>query len=139
LAVNNPPEIIYESDRRFEVVTYGVGHRGLVLRTIPEPGQHSRIEVWFKPASAVCLEPWLEGIQITRGAADTSACRKVIGRPIRAGEELFSVRSGEGLGWVLAGSVHGREDHQDAYAPPLFDGWGLKPGERDLFSVTANA
>lgn len=137
--MNDHPEVIYESTRRFEVVTWGVGHRGLVLRTIPEARQHSRIEVWFKPAEAVCLQPWLEGIQITRGAADMSACRKAIGRPIEPGEELFSVRSGEGVGWVLAGGVHGREDDRDANAPPIFDGWGLKPGERSLFSVTVNA
>ena len=137
--MNARPDVIYEVDRRFEVVTWGVGHRGLVLRTVPEAGQHSRIEVWFKPAYAVCLGPWLEGIQITRGTADTPACLKVIGRPIEAWEELFRVRSGEGVGWVLAGSVNGREDHEDADAPPIFDGWKLKPGERSLFSVPANS
>ena len=137
--MNDHPEVIYESDRQFEVVTWGVGHRGLVLRTIPDARQRSRIEVWFKPAYAVCLQPWLEGIQISRGAADTPACRKATGRPIKAGEELFSVRSGEGVGWVLAGGVHGRQDDRDAGAPPIFDGWGLKPGERSLFSVTVDA
>ena len=89
---------------------------------------------WAYP---VCLKPSLVGIQIARGPADPSARQEVIGRRINVWEELFSVRSGEGLGWVLAGSVHGREDHQDRAAPPIFDGRGLKPGERDLLSVLA--
>lgn len=139
--MNSHPETVYACDRRFEVVTWGVGHRGLVLRSIPEVRHHSRIEVWFKPAYAVCLEPWLEGIQITRGAADASACRKLIGRPIEAWEELFSVRSGDGLGWVLAGGVHGREHSRsmEEVPQPTFDhmwDWGSKPGIRQLFSVS---
>jgi hypothetical protein len=92
----------------------------------------------------VCLHSELQGIQITRGATDTPTDRAVLWRPIEPGEELFTVRSGEGLGWVLARGVHGREGYRDFHAPSMWQasnglyGRVLEPGERSLFSITVN-
>jgi hypothetical protein len=97
--------------------------------------------VWFKPAYAVCLQSWLEdGIRIERSSrsvglsADVGA---VLGRSAKSEELLFAIHSGESVGWVLAGSVHGRADERTAYEPRIFDGTGPKPGVRDLFSIKA--
>jgi hypothetical protein len=135
VVMSSRPEIIYESARRFEVWTWGPGHRGLILRSNPAGGQRRRIEVWFKPGYAVCLQSALQGIQIIRAEANAPIDGALLGRPIELWEELFTVRSGESVGWVLAGGVHGREDDQDHHAPSMFDGSGLKPSERSLFST----
>ena len=37
---------IFFSQRRFEVVTWGVGHRGLLLRTL-HIDHEPRIDIWF--------------------------------------------------------------------------------------------
>jgi hypothetical protein len=135
VVVGNRPGIIYESPRRFEVQAWGTGHCGLVLRSNPEGGQRSRIEVWFKPAYAVCLPSVLLGMQIASGAANELTIRTVLGKPIEPWEELFTVRSGESTGWVLAGGLHGREDYRDSEATSMFDGEDPKPGECSLFSI----
>ncbi len=138
VVMGSGPEIIYESARHFEVWTWGAGHRGLTLLSYPASGQRSRIEVWFKPAYAASLQSRFEGIRIIRAAADASVCLAVLGRPVRPWEELLTVRSGESLGWVLAGAVHGREydhDENDHSGPSRLGTWEPKPGERRLFST----
>jgi hypothetical protein len=136
--MSSSPEIIYESARPFEVWTWGAGHRGLILLSHPAGGQRSRIEVWFKPGYAASLPSHLRGLQIIRAAADASAHLAVLGRPTSPDEELFTVRSGESLGWVVAGAVHGREydhDKNDHSGPSSLGTWEPKPGERRLFST----
>jgi hypothetical protein len=138
MVMRSGPEIIYESSRHFEVWTWGAGHRGLTLLSHPASGQRSRIEAWFKPAYAASLRSYLEGIQIIRDSAGASAYLAVLGRPIKPWEELFTVRSGKSLGWVIAGGVHGREydhDEQDHSGPASLGTWEPKPGERRLFSA----
>jgi hypothetical protein len=63
--------------------------------------------------------------------------RLVLGRSAKSYELLFNVHSGEIVGWVLAGSVHGRADERASHEPRIFDGTGPKPGVRDLLSITA--
>ncbi|WP_344650116.1 hypothetical protein [Cryptosporangium japonicum] len=121
--------VIYRSPRRFEVVGWGVGHHGLLLRSHPAPGRGGRVEIWFKPAAAACLATELAGLEITVGRPETA--RPVVGET-RPGETVYEVRSGRRPGWVLAGSTHGREGDENA-SLPLFDGWGLRPGVRELF------
>jgi hypothetical protein len=134
-------EVIYESARRFEVWDFGVGHRGLLLRSNPTSDELERIEVWFKPAYAVCLQSRLEdGIRIERSTASvdlSSDVDAVLGRSAGLDELLFTVRSGKSIGWVLAGSVHGRADEREFDEPRIFNGTGPKPGVRDLFSIKA--
>ncbi len=128
-------DTIYESTRRFEVWTWGVGHRGLLLRSNPAAGAPTRIELWFKPAYAVSLPSWLDDIQISR-TSDSARKRatEVLGRTLADYEDLFVVRSRQGFGWVVAGGVHGREDDNEYDAPTMFDGWEAGPDVRTLFS-----
>lgn len=128
--------MIYESPRTFEVWGWGVGHRGLLLRSNPTAEAASRIELWFKPAYAVSLPSWLEGIQISRAGnpPQERTITGVLGRGIESWEDLFIVRSGQGHGWVLAGGVHGREDDHEFDEPTMFDGWEPRRDVRTLFS-----
>lgn len=127
-------ELIYESRRRFEVSVWGVGHRGLILRSNPASDATSRIEVWFKPAYAVSLPSWLDGVHISRVGTPPTQTIEVLGRPVESGEDIFIVRSGQVAGWVVAGGVHGREDDHEFHEPTMFDGWEARPDVRELFS-----
>ena len=128
-------DLIYESPRKFEVWGWGVGHRGLLLRSNPTPGATSRIEVWFKPAYAASLPSWLEGIQIGRTSdPPPEQAIEVLGRSVENWEDVFIVRSRQGVGWVVAGGVHGREDDHEYHEPTMFDGWEPRADVRTLFS-----
>jgi hypothetical protein len=136
--VSDGPGVVFASDRTFEVWTWGAGHRGLVLRSIPGDGGLGRVEIWFKPAFAACLPAYLPGIVISAVDGDPgNECIAVLGRQAEPWEHLFSIGGGT-EGWVLAGGVHGRQDDHDGDELPLFDGWGLKPGQRSLFSLVPN-
>lgn len=127
-------ELIYESRRRFEVSDWGVGHRGLILRSNPSSGATSRIEVWFKPAYAVSLPSSLDGIHISRVGTPPTRAIEVLGRTVESGEDSFTVRSRQVAGWVVAGGVHGREGDREFHEPTMFDGWEARPDVRELFS-----
>jgi hypothetical protein len=129
--------MIYTSARYFEVLTWRAGHGGLVLRSNPTDESLRRIEVWFKPAYALCLGSNLDGIEIAiANEAESLRVTKTLNRSLDTGETIYIIRSGTHLGWVVAGGVHGRDDELSYGDPPMFDGWQLKPGERQLFSMT---
>lgn len=134
--MRNSDAAIYRSSRRFEVWTWGVGHRGLPLRTLWSQEDQHRVEVWFKPAYAVRMPALLEGMEITKADADVpDDVLTLLGRNLEAWEALFTVRTEGGTGWVVAGGVHGREARRKPDEPSMFDGWPAKADERDLFSA----
>jgi hypothetical protein len=132
---------IYSSDRRFEVWGWGVGHRGLLLRSNPPSDGQPRIEVLFKPAYAVGLSVLLDGVQITESGSDAlpDEVRMVHGGDLREWEHLYRIVSGTGSGWVIGGSVSGRQDHEKDFAPTMFDGWAPREGVVELFSRYGSA
>lgn len=116
---------------------WGVGHGGLLLRSNPTPDKSRRIEVLFKPGHAACLPAWLDGIAILH--ADEAATRawsaQGHGLVLGSNQNLFLVRCGSVRGWVVGGSVNGREDDGDSHAPTSFTGWPPGPGVDELFST----
>jgi hypothetical protein len=126
---------IYESGRRFEVWRWAVGHTGLLLRSNPTPEQPTRIEVIFKPADAVCLPVLLPNLRIeaVEAAALPASLLTTLHRPLKPWEHAYAVTAGEAQGWVVGGTVAGREDDQDYAAPTMFDGWAPGEGVRTLF------
>jgi hypothetical protein len=96
---------IFFSERYFEVVTWGVGHRGLLLRSL-HIDHEPRIEIWFKPAYAVCLSSTLDGVHITtrRDPDRLARVEHQLGRELIHTEHLYEVvtRAAPGLGrcWV---------------------------------------
>lgn len=129
---------IYYSERRFEVVTWGVGHRGLLLRSLREPSELPLIEIWFKPAYAVCLSSLLEGVHLTtpRDAESLAGVEQQLGRRLNAWEHLYRVVTQVGPpGWVVAGSAAGRQHHQAHDVGEPADSWGPQEGLEELFRV----
>jgi hypothetical protein len=110
----------FKSDRRFEVWRWGVGHRGLLLRTIPAPEQR-RVEVWIKPASAALMPSSLDGLSIEPATPEQAREWTAQGHGVtaRADANLYIVRSGSFSGWILGGSLNTRED--DGAEPSPWD------------------
>jgi len=131
-----PEVILYESPRRFEVCGWGVGHRGLLLRSNRSEHFPSRIEVLFKPAYTVCLASSLaNGLTIREaGAESPGPWQAFVHSDQIPGCRLYEVRSGDDVGWGLGGSVNGRQDEGDFDDPTMFTGWEAAPGVTDLFS-----
>lgn len=126
---------IYASQRMFEVWRWGVGHAGLLLRGNPAEGFPTRIEIIFKPAYAVCLPSVLRTLLIQDKPEDVllATAQVALGRPLTDWEHLYKVDSGDAHGWVVGGTVAGREDDQGYEAPTMFDGWAPRAGVRTLF------
>jgi hypothetical protein len=132
---------IFETPRRFEVVTWRPGHGGLLLRTRPvEPlapdEPFDRIEVWFKPADVVCLPVHLDGLTVDDADSEAEAkVATVLGRDLNPWENVYVIDSNSGpAGWVVGGSVNGRADVQPFDAPTMFDGWSSRAGVTELFT-----
>jgi hypothetical protein len=132
---------IFETSRRFEVVTWGPGHRGLLLRSTPTEVvapdvPFDRIEVWFKPAEVVCLPVHFDGLVIDDADRETQAdIAQILGRDLDPWENAYVVGTSSGAaGWVVGGSVNGRSDIQTFDAPTMFDGWAAHHGVTELFS-----
>jgi len=127
---------IFFSERSFEVVTLGVGHRGLLLRSVHIDNE-PRVEIWFKPVEALCLSTLLDGVHITtpRDPDRLPEAEKHMRRKLRDHERLYAVVTQTRRGWVVGGSVSGRQDQRGVGAPTMFDGWEAREGVEELFSV----
>ena len=113
-----------------------MGHRGLLLRSNPSDDGPGRIEILFKPAYVVCLASSLaNGLTIREAdAAAPGPWRAFAQADAVPGCQLYEVRSGDDVGWVLGGSVNGRQDEGNFDDPTMFTGWEAAPGVTDLFS-----
>ena len=135
--VNNHKVPIYFSERRFEVLTWGAGHQGLLLRSLISDRDPLRVEICFKPAYAVCLASALDGLWVTeqRDGANKGAVEREMGRGLNAWEHMYEVVTPIARGWVVGGSVSGRQDRRWYDDPTMFDGWEPREGVEELFSV----
>lgn len=128
---------IFASQRTFEVWQWGVGHTGLLLRSIPGKTGEPRIEVIFKPAYFVCLPTWLTSLDIVAQTDDDvieTACQ-VLGRELGNEENVFGVTCREATGWVVAGTTAGRQGPENGTRDPMFDGWAADGDVIDLFTT----
>jgi hypothetical protein len=124
------------SVRAFEVATWGAGHRGLLLRSSLRGDHEPLIEIWFKPAYAVCLGSSLKGIHLTTPQDPDSRARveHQIGRSLEDWERLYQVATKVGPpGWVVAGSVSGRQHHRVSEAGEPAMSWEPQEGVEQLF------
>ena len=127
--MNEP--VIYQSARRFTVSRWAQGHTGLVLLSVPRVGDTTRVEVLFKPAYAVVLPDYIDGLTIRR--CGWEAVPAGLHREQRYAQP-FQLETENASGLVVAGGVHGRQDQGDYADPTMFDGWEPRDGVTDLFS-----
>jgi hypothetical protein len=131
---------IFETSRRFEVVTWGPGHRGLLLRSRPTEVvvpdvPFDRIEVWFKPADVVCLPVHLDGLVVDDADRETQAAiAQVLGRDLDPWQNAYVVGTalGRPAGWSAAASTAAR------ISRPLMPRRCLTAGRRVLGSPSSS-
>jgi len=125
--------VIFESKRRFQVWNWTVSHSQLLLRSNPVLDGDTRIELLFKPVLAVCVPQVIDGIRVA--VADRHAgAATLLGSAVPSRGAVFTL--GEGL-FVVAGSIHGRQDHLDFSAQTMFTGWAPADSVTELFSYVA--
>jgi hypothetical protein len=93
----------YESDRRFQVWRYQVGHSQLLLRSVKDASHDSRIDLLFKAVDRIDLPTSFDGLNILRQGRD------------------FAL-SGQGwVGRVTAGVCVQAEDEGEYFDPSPFE------------------
>ena len=96
------PIDVFESDRRFQVWRYEVGHAQLLVRSVKGDHGPSRIDVLFKAVEAIDLPTRFDGLQIAR-----------------EGKQFIL----SGVGWsgrVIAGACFQAEDLAEYFDPGPF-------------------
>jgi hypothetical protein len=89
---------------------------------MPDQGQ-PRIELWLKPADAVSLPSWLDGLSICKAESDEIEVwsRMHPGLTIGRDSTLYILRSGAYTGWVVGGNLNTREANEDYFGPSPWD------------------
>src|SRR5689334_11720122 len=101
--------IEYQSERRFQVWRYEVGHSMLLLRSTKGDQHATRVDVLFKPVKRLDLPTAFDGLTVER-----------------AGEGRFDLRGDGWSGSVHATTVSVTEDEGEYFDPsPFADGAGI--------------
>lgn len=132
-----PPTVLYESGRTFRIWRYGVGHSHLLLRSLPDGGNTTQLDLHFEAVRAMRLVTRYEALGIL--AADEPEFSRVFaesGVPPKWRDTQLVVRlsSRSGTGYVQCGRVildrrEGRTS--DAIDPPGPRDvvWSLRPSD----------
>ena len=120
--------VIYESARRSQIWGCAVGHSGLHLRSNKTETTPTRIEVLLKPAYAVCLADYLDGLQIaTAPTTDLPLALAETAPPVQPWQNDVLGELGI-TPWLGARrSVSGREDDESWHGPMLSTVWDPGP------------
>ena len=101
-----------------------MSHGQLLLRSPKAPGLPTRVDVLFTDVRAMELRTTLQTLTIEEGQPSDLS-----GRPTRpqeateAGHKFYLLRSGDWVGYIIAGTVHWHEDHGEYGEPSaLFRG-----------------
>jgi hypothetical protein len=109
---------IFESSRTFQVWRSTVSHNQLLLRSTKSESDLTRLDVLFKPVSALKLRTHLNGLSV-REAASPEAARVLAeaSEVERSDQHVYIVESHDFNGWVIAAGVWTNED-QGEYSDP---------------------
>ncbi len=111
---------IFESARPFRVWLYTVGHRTLLLRSPATAEQPTRIDVLFKPTGFMALRTTLDGLCIIEAPADDPGVPAEVVGAATEETRIFALRSGDAVGWVVAGICAVHEDEGTDSDPSAF-------------------
>ena len=109
-AVDLPNEV-FASDRAFSLFSYTMSHGLLLLRSGRTNEQSARIDILFSDVRAMELRSWFTGIVILEVGPDHIANRPSnSGKMIEIGSRVYSLKSPEWEGFVVAGILTTCED-----------------------------
>jgi hypothetical protein len=108
----------FKSDRKFSVVSYGVSHGPLLLRSGKNNEHQTRIDVLILDVRAMEIRSWFEGFEITE--IDPDYLRGFRSNPIEMMQIGLRAYALSGKGWqgfVVGGNLCAHEDEADFTAP----------------------
>ncbi len=116
-----PTEII-NSERRFQIWKYTVGHQQLLLRSTKSSSSRTRIDVLFKGVAQFHLPTSFTGLSIAEGTdADVlKLCSLRESRSLGKDVKVFTVKGVDFFGYVAALIAVCHEDEGEYQDPSFF-------------------
>lgn len=111
----------YESDRLFRVSSFAPSHRQLIIRSDPEPGHDTRVEIYFGNVDYMALRPIFQGLHVRVATAEEVEALTGRHGPELEPQYCFVVDTGPPLSYVLSGQPSWREAPMAFDDPSLFD------------------
>ncbi|WP_350281342.1 hypothetical protein [Kribbella sp. HUAS MG21] len=110
-----PGQVLFSSDRQFEVWVYTVSHSQLLLRARADDEHTTTLDVLFKPVDAVRLRMSYDGLTV-RCADQTERTEVLLEQQIPEPGQGVRVLKLDG-GYVVCGALGWLEDDRDGRAP----------------------
>ena len=102
------PEPEFESDRHFQIWTYGVGHAMLLLRSVKSEDHATRVDVLFVAVDHLDLPTSFDGLRVERSG------------------DTFQLAGNGWTGSVKAANMAHAEDDGEYFDPsPFAEGAGI--------------
>jgi len=105
---------LFSSERRFQLWSYVVSHRQLLLRSTKSADFPTRIEILFTDTSLMLIETRFEGLSIQELGFDTPDLPIDVSQ-IPPGHKLFRLRTSGGFGYIAATGCTATEDEREYY------------------------
>ena len=105
---------LFATARHFQLWSYIVSHRQVLLRSPKSQNWPKRVDVLFKDVSHICLGTRFEGLlihEMTAGSGDLP----FDGSRIPTGHRLFRLQTNTSLGYIVAATFHMFEDEKEYY------------------------
>jgi hypothetical protein len=120
------------SARGFQVWEYTVSHAQLLLRSVRDELNSTRVDVLFKNVGFLAL-PTSMTVEAIEEVPDDEL-GSVSGLPAEAvsgGRKVFRLRSQPGDGLVVAGAMVSAEDEREFHEPSALPRWPMRSGPPD--------
>lgn len=103
--------------RKFELWTYAVSHRQLLLRSNKSEEYPTRCEILFTNVSHLKIPAWIDALEIEVGDHSTALEAEETSLLKESGTVLYLIRGRGFSGYVLAGNLTYVEDNGEYYEP----------------------
>jgi hypothetical protein len=105
---------IFSAARQFQLWSYVVSHRQLLLRSPKAAGLPTRLEILFKDVSLICIGITFDNLsiqEIERGSPDLP----IDASYVPDGHRLFRLSTNTTAGYVAAAAFFSSEDEKEYY------------------------
>ena len=105
-------------NRQFVLFSYHLSHGLLLLRSAKSPERTKRIDILFQDVRALECRTDLEDLVIEEvGPEFLNGVRSKASEVIEPGHRVYSLKSGNWIGFVVGGIVSHHEDGEEFFAP----------------------
>lgn len=120
------------STRRFQIWEYTVSHAQLLLRSVRDELNSTRVDVLFKNVGYVALPSTFTVEAIEELSDDqANALDDLAVGALRDGRRAFRLKSERGDGVVVAGVMVEAEDELESHEPSVLPCWPMRSGPVD--------